>query len=60
MPMGTSEKLSLTPVPHGEAFDPPTMPMPPEVEQVDMANFGRSRMEVSHIIASRPRPSPIR
>eukprot|EP00969_Alexandrium_andersonii_P286610 12670201-Alexandrium_andersonii.AAC.1 len=50
------------------------MPMPPEVEQVDMENFGRSRREVSNIVArrvlgqesqfdgasGRPRPSPIR
>eukprot|EP00969_Alexandrium_andersonii_P359887 15454158-Alexandrium_andersonii.AAC.1 len=50
------------------------MPTPPEVEQVDVANFGRSRVEVSHVLASRmlgkespfdgasgrPRPSPIR
>eukprot|EP00969_Alexandrium_andersonii_P237503 10484244-Alexandrium_andersonii.AAC.1 len=41
------------PAPPDERADPPLMPMPRQVERVGVENFGRSRLEVAHVLASR-------
>eukprot|EP00969_Alexandrium_andersonii_P068775 3033575-Alexandrium_andersonii.AAC.1 len=62
------------PAPPDEAYDPPLASMPSRVERADMETFGRSRLEVAHVLVhrmlgeksqfngakGRPRPSIVR
>eukprot|EP00969_Alexandrium_andersonii_P214582 9476941-Alexandrium_andersonii.AAC.1 len=50
---GHLREICADPVPDGEVVDPPMMPMPRDVEFVDVADFGRSRLEVMRSLASR-------